>query len=114
MGDPVAGGESKCVINENVRGKDVYIIWSQRQHPHRTLGEVCALAYTFKTIAGGAKNIYVVAPDIPFSRQDKSHGTREAIMAKFVANQLDNNFVNRLITMDLHSPQIEGFYKCTP
>ena len=57
-----------------------------------------------------AKTINLVMPCYPYARQDKKGGPREPITARLVANMLENAGIDRIIVMDLHAPQIQGFF----
>ena len=57
-----------------------------------------------------AKTINLVMPCYPYARQDKKGGPREPITARLVANMLENDGIYRIIVMDLHAPQIQGFF----
>lgn len=104
-------GSSVFTVEENVRRKDVYVIFSPRQgyDVDGELFRLMGLTKTLKSAHGG--NITAVIPCLPYSRQDQSYGKRQLVTARFVADMLQQSGVDHLITVGLHAPQIEGFYK---
>ena len=108
-GKGILGGETKQVIMENIRGKTVYIIWSI-ENTNDEFVQVLQLINAAKR-TGKAKEIILVMPDYPCARQDKTHAMRECISARLVADLFDKAGLDDIITIDLHSEQIEGFFK---
>ncbi len=101
-------GEFQPSIEETVRGKDVIIVQSTFP-PTDNLFELLLLIDAAKRAS--AKRIVAVLPYFGFARQDRKDKPRVAIGAKLVANLLTAAGVNRVITMDLHAEQIQGFFE---
>ncbi|MDZ4750936.1 MAG: ribose-phosphate pyrophosphokinase [Flavobacteriales bacterium] len=101
-------GEFQPSIEETVRGKDVIIVQSTFP-PSDNLMELLLLIDAAKRAS--AKRIIAVIPYFGFARQDRKDKPRVAIGAKLVANLLTAAGVNRVITMDLHAEQIQGFFE---
>ncbi|MEO0405648.1 MAG: ribose-phosphate diphosphokinase, partial [Bacteroidota bacterium] len=101
-------GEMQTSIEETVRGKDVIIVQSTFP-PTDNLFELLLLVDAAKRAS--AKRIVAVLPYFGFARQDRKDKPRVAIGAKLVANLLTAAGVNRVITMDLHADQIQGFFE---
>lgn len=101
-------GEFQPSIEETVRGKDVIIVQSTFP-PTDNLFELLLLIDAAKRAS--AKRIVAVMPYFGFARQDRKDKPRVAIGAKLVANLLTAAGVNRVITMDLHADQIQGFFE---
>jgi ribose-phosphate pyrophosphokinase len=101
-------GEFQPSIEETVRGKDVIIVQSTFP-PTDNLFELLLLIDAAKRAS--AKRIVAVMPYFGFARQDRKDKPRVAIGAKLVANLLTAAGVNRVITMDLHAEQIQGFFE---
>lgn len=96
-------------INEQLYEKDVVIIQSTSKPANDHLMELLLLVNTAKR--AGAKRIIAVMPYFGYSRQDRSMNAYEPISASLVADLLEASGVDRVITLDLHSKQIEGFFK---
>lgn len=103
-----ADGEFQPSIEETVRGKEVIIVQSTFP-PTDNLMELLLLIDAAKRAS--AKRIIAVIPYFGFARQDRKDKPRVAIGAKLVANLLTAAGVNRVITMDLHAEQIQGFFE---
>lgn len=101
-------GEFQVSIEETVRGKNVVIIQSTTP-PTDNLMELLLLVDAAKRAS--AKKIVVLIPYFGFARQDRKDKPRVAIGAKLVANLLMAAGINRIITMDLHADQIQGFFE---
>lgn len=101
-------GEIGVQILENVRGKDVFLLQSAARHPNHFLMELLILADAFKRAS--ARTIVAVMPYFPYARQDRKDKGRVPITAKLVANLLEKAGITRLLTMDLHTEQIQGFF----
>lgn len=102
-------GESWVKINENIRGKDVFLI--QPTCPPRTnhnLMELCVMVDAARRASAG--RITAVIPFFGYARQDRKDQPRVPITAKLVANLLTASGVDRVLTMDLHAAQIQGFF----
>ena len=103
-----ADGEFEPSFNETVRGADVFLIQSTTP-PSDNLMELLLMIDAAKRAS--AKNIIAVIPYFGFARQDKKGKPRVPIGAKLVANLLTAAGVNRIMTMDLHAAQIQGFFE---
>ena len=101
-------GEIQIEINENVRSKDVYVIQSTCSPVNDHLVELLLMIDAFKR--SSAKRVTAVMPYFGYARQDKKVAPRVPISAKLVADMLTVAGANRLITMDLHAGQIQGFF----
>jgi ribose-phosphate pyrophosphokinase len=102
-------GEVMVEILENVRGKDAYILQSTCAPTNDNLMEIMVMADALKR--SSAARITAVIPYFGFARQDRKDQPRVAIGAKLVANMLMAAGVDRVITMDLHADQIQGFFE---
>lgn len=101
-------GEIGVQILENVRGRDLFIVQSIARHPNLYLMELLILVDALKRAS--AKSIVTVIPYFGYARQDRKDKGRVPITAKLVANLLEKAGVTRVLTMDLHSEQIQGFF----
>ena len=101
-------GEIQIEINDNVRSKDVFIIQSTCSPVNDALVELLLMIDAFKR--SSASRITAVIPYYGYARQDKKVAPRVPISAKLVADLLTVAGSNRLITMDLHAGQIQGFF----
>lgn len=101
-------GESFVKINENIRGADVYIIQSTCPPTNHHLMELLIMMDAAKRAS--AARITAVIPFYGYARQDRKDQPRVPISAKLVANLLTAAGANRVLTMDLHSQQIQGFF----
>ena len=103
-----ADNEVFVVIEENVRGEDVFVIQSTSYPANDNLMEllICMDALT----RASAKRITAVMPYFGYARQDRKVGGRTPISAKLVANLVTRAGADRVLTMDLHSGQIQGFF----
>ena len=102
-------GEVMVELLDNVRGKDVFVLQSTCQPTNDTLMEVMVMVDALRR--SSAARITAAIPYFGYSRQDRRpRSARVAITAKVVANMLTSVGVNRLLTMDLHSDQIQGFF----
>ncbi|AHF93792.1 ribose-phosphate pyrophosphokinase [Opitutaceae bacterium TAV1] len=101
-------GESFVKINENIRGKDVYIVQSTCTPTNHHLMELLIMMDAARRAS--AKRITAVIPFYGYARQDRKDQPRVPITAKLVANLLVAAGANRILTMDLHSQQIQGFF----
>jgi ribose-phosphate pyrophosphokinase len=108
-GKGVLGGETLQVVEQNLRGKFAYIVWSIL-NTNDELIQVLQLINTVKR-NGKAQSAVLVMPDYPYARQDKSHARRECISARLVGDLLEAAGLDHVITMTLHSEQIEGFFR---
>jgi ribose-phosphate pyrophosphokinase len=103
-----ANGETYCRYVESIRGCDVFIVQSGNQPVNDHLVELLIMIQAAKLAS--AKRITAVIPWFPYSRQDKKSAPREPITAKLVADALEVAGVDRVVTMDLHAGQIQGFF----
>jgi ribose-phosphate pyrophosphokinase len=102
-------GEVAVEILENVRGKDVFILQSTCNPTNDNLMEVMVMADALRRAS--ASRITAAIPYYGYARQDRrTRSARVAITAKVVANMLQSAGVDRVLTMDLHSDQIQGFF----
>jgi len=102
-------GEVNVEILENVRGKDVFVLQSTCQPTNDNLMEVLIMVDALKRASAG--RITAVIPYFGYARQDRRpRSARVAITAKVVANMLQAAGVQRLLTVDLHADQIQGFF----
>jgi len=101
-------GEIQIEIDENVRSKDVFLIQSTCEPVNNNLVELLLMLDAFKR--SSASRITAVIPYYGYSRQDKKVAPRVPISAKLVADMLEVAGANRVITMDLHAGQIQGFF----
>jgi len=112
--DRFPGGETHVEINENVRGSDVYVvqpICSNEEHglsPNDALMELLILIDAARRAS--ARRITAVLPYYGYARQDRKDRPRVPITAKLVANMLYSAGARRILTLDLHSNQIQGFF----
>lgn len=112
LGDAEMGtfsdGEISCTINESVRGSDVFVIQSTSSPVNDNLMELLIMIDALKRAS--ASCITAVMPYFGYARQDRKAKSRDPISAKLVANLLTTAGADRVLTMDLHSPQIQGFF----
>ncbi len=101
-------GESKVEINENVRGGDVFVIQSTCAPGNDNLMELLVMLDAFKRAS--ATRITAVIPYYGYARQDRKVVPRVPISAKLVADLITTAGASRILTMDLHSGQIQGFF----
>ncbi len=101
-------GEIQIEVRENVRGKDVFILQSTCTPVNDHLVELLLMMDAFKR--SSAQRITAVIPYYGYARQDKKVAPRVPITAKLVADLIETAGANRVITMDLHAGQIQGFF----
>ncbi|HLS23897.1 MAG TPA: ribose-phosphate diphosphokinase [Pseudogracilibacillus sp.] len=101
-------GETQINIEESVRGRDVYVIQSTSEPVNDNIMELLILIDALKRAS--AATINIVIPYYGYARQDRKARSREPITAKLVANLLETTGVSRVVTLDLHAPQIQGFF----
>jgi ribose-phosphate pyrophosphokinase len=110
-----ANGEVYCRYEESVRGADVFIVQPTCGNPQEGLSANDALMELMMlvdgAVGGSAHRVIAVAPWYGYSRQDKKSAPREPISARMVARMLESAGIDRILTMDLHSGQIQGFFK---
>lgn len=105
-----ADGEVLCEPIETVREKDVYIIQSTCNPVTENLMEILVFVDALKRAS--ARKINVVIPYFGYARQDRKAKPRQPITSKLVANLLYTAGVHRVITVELHAAQIQGFFDC--
>lgn len=101
-------GEIGVQILENVRGRDVFVLQTIAQHPNSYLMELLIITDALKRAS--ARSINVVIPYFGYARQDRKDKGRVPITAKLVANLLETAGVTRVLTLDLHAEQVQGFF----
>ncbi len=101
-------GEIRVKINENVRGKDVFIVQPTCPPANDNLMELLIMIDAMRRAS--ANRITAVIPYFGYARQDRKDQPRVPITAKLVANLLTTSGANRVLTMDLHAGQIQGFF----
>ena len=100
-------GEKYCQFKENIRGSDVYLVQSISSPVNDNLMELLVMCDAARRASAG--RITAVIPYFGYSRQDRKDKSRVPISAKLIMDLLEASGVNRILTMDLHSPQIVGF-----
>ena len=101
-------GEISVQIGESVRGKDVFIIQSTCAPTDTNLMELLILTDAIKR--SSASTVTAVIPYFGYARQDRKAAPRVSITAKLVANMIEIAGIDRVVTMDLHAGQIQGFF----
>ena len=101
-------GETRVKLDENVRGSDVFAIQSMGDPVNNHLVELLLIVDALRRAS--AARITAVIPYFAYAKQEKKTSGREPISAKLVANLLTTAGADRILTMDLHSPAIEGFF----
>ncbi len=103
-----ADGEIYARFEESVRGCDAFVVQSMTAPVNQWLMETLVMCDALKR--GSAKRITVVVPYYPYARQDKKSRGREPISARLVADLYKSAGANRILTVDLHTSQIQGFF----
>jgi ribose-phosphate pyrophosphokinase len=103
-----ASGEVFVRYRESVRGSDAFVIQSMTAPVNTWIMEALIMVDALKR--GSAKRITVVVPFYPYARQDKKHRGREPISARLMADLFRTAGANRILTVDLHTAQIQGFF----
>ena len=110
-----ANTEVYCRFQESVRGADVFIVQPTCANPATGMSANDALMELLvmvdAAVGGSAHRVIAVTPWYGYSRQDKKSAPREPISARLVAHMLESAGIDRLLTMDLHSGQIQGFFQ---
>lgn len=101
-------GEIHIQLNETVRGLDVYVVQSTCDPVNQHLMELLVMVDALKRASAGTIN--VVIPYYGYARQDRKARARDPITAKLVANLIETAGADRVIAMDLHATQIQGFF----
>lgn len=103
-----ANGETFVRYEESVRGVDAFVIQSHAAGINNWVMEQLLMVDALKRAS--AKRITVVAPFFPYARQDKKHKGREPISARLMTDLFKAAGANRIMSVDLHTPQIQGFF----
>ncbi|NNE99999.1 MAG: ribose-phosphate pyrophosphokinase [Pyrinomonadaceae bacterium] len=106
--DRFSDGEFNFQIGENVRGADVFIIQPTCPPTDESLMELLIMLDTFKRAS--AERVTAVIPYFGYARSDKKDRPRVPIAAKLIANLIDTSGADRVLTIDLHASQIQGFF----
>ena len=103
-----ADGEIYIEINENIRGNSVFVIQSTSNPANDNLMELLLVIDALKR--SSAKNVTAVIPYFGYARQDRKVVPRTSISAKLVSNLITKAGADRIVTVDLHAGQIQGFF----
>nr|NLD41256.1 ribose-phosphate diphosphokinase [Actinomycetales bacterium] len=103
-----ANGEIYVRFNESVRGSDAFVLQSFCEPINHWVMEALIMVDALKRAS--AKRVTVVAPSYPYSRQDKKHRGREPVSARLMADLFKMAGADRLMSVDLHASQIQGFF----
>src|SRR3954469_1414517 len=103
-----ANGEIFVRYRDSVRGCDAFVVQSMTRPVNTWMMETLIMVDALKR--GSAKRITVVLPFYPYSRQDKKHKGREPISARLIADLLKTAGADRILTVDLHTAQVQGFF----
>lgn len=103
-----SGGERYARFLESVRGKDVYLLQTGTRSVNEDLLELFLMCQAAKL--SFAQTVHAVIPHFPYARQDRVSEPREPISAKLIAHLLEESGADHVITLDLHSDQIQGFF----
>ncbi len=110
-----SNGEVYCRFDDSVRGADVFIVQPTCENRNEGLSANDALMELLMmvdaAVGGSAHRVIAVTPWYGYSRQDKKSAPREPISARLVARMLESSGIDRILTMDLHSGQIQGFFQ---
>ncbi len=101
-------GEVQINIEESIRGCDVYVVQSTSAPVNEHIMELLIMIDALKRAS--ARTINIVMPYYGYARQDRKARAREPITSKLIANLLETAGASRVITLDLHAPQIQGFF----
>lgn len=103
-----SSGERYVKYEESIRGKDVYLLQTSGRQPNEDLMELFLMCQAARL--SFARSVNVILPYFPYARQDRVSSPREPISAKLVASLLEQSGADHVITLDLHSDQIQGFF----
>ncbi len=103
-------GENFCKVEEDIRGRDIFLVQPTCPPVNDNLMELLIMIDSCKRAS--AERITAVIPYFGYARQDRKDEGRVPITAKLVANLITRAGADRVLTMDLHSPQIQGFFDC--
>lgn len=101
-------GEIEINIDESVRGKDVYLVQSTSDPVNDNLMELLIMIDALRRAS--ARTVNIVIPYYGYARQDRKTRAREPITAKLVADMIQTAGADRVLSLDLHAPQIQGFF----
>lgn len=101
-------GEIYARIKDNVRGRSVFVVQTGTHNINEDIMELLIIIDAMKRAS--SRSITAVIPFLPYARQDRKAASREPISAKLIADLLTTAGVNRVITIDMHSDQIQGFF----
>lgn len=101
-------GEIQINIEESVRGSEVFVVQSTSAPTNEHIMELLIMVDALKRAS--AKEITVVVPYYSYARQDRKARSREPITAKLIANLMEKSGVTRILTVDFHAPQAQGFF----
>ena len=104
-----ANGEIYARYEENVRGTDLFIVQSPSERLNDDVMELLIMIQAAKLAS--ARRVTAVTPDFPYARQDKKSAAREPITARLMATLLEAAGADRVLSMDLHQGQIQGFFE---
>ncbi len=102
-------GERYVRYEESIRGKDIYILQTGTKNLNEDLMELFLMCQAAKL--SFARTVHVLLPHFPYSRQDRVAEPREPISAKLIASLLEHAGADHVVTLDLHSEQIQGFFR---
>ena len=105
-----ADGETLCEPINSIRGMNCYVIQSTCKPVNERLMEILIFADALKR--GSAKSITMVMPYFGYARQDRKNKPRQPITSRLVADLIYAASINRVVVVDLHTPQIQGFFTC--
>jgi ribose-phosphate pyrophosphokinase len=109
-----SNGELYCRFEESIRGADIFLVQSTAGNDHAGLTANDALVELLimidAAVGASAHRVIAVTPWYGYSRQDKKSAPREPITARLVARMLETAGISRLLTMDLHAGQLQGFF----
>lgn len=108
--DKFSDGESRIEISESVRGDDVFVVQPTCAPVNFNLMQLCLMLDALKRASAG--RITAIIPYYGYARQDRKVSPRAPISAKLVADFLSTAGANRVVTVDLHAGQIQGFFNC--
>lgn len=103
-----ASGERYVKFEQSIRGQDVYVLQATGVNPHDDLFELFLMCQAAKL--SFASRVHVLLPYFPYARQDRVSEPREPISAKLMAHLLEEAGADHVITLNLHSDQIQGFF----
>jgi ribose-phosphate pyrophosphokinase len=106
--DTFPNGETYCRFDESIRGADLFLVQTGSWPVDQNVMELLLMIQAAKLAS--AKRITVVIPWFPYARQDRKAKPREPISARLIADMIQNAGADRVLTMDLHAGQIQGFF----